>query len=39
MKKDEDIVYQLKTDKINYTTKMNDIIREYGKTISLNSKR
>ncbi len=38
MKKDEDIVYQLKTDKINYTTNMNDMIREYGKTISLNSK-
>jgi hypothetical protein len=40
MKKEDDIIYQLKTDNINYTSKMNDIIREhnYNKTISLNSK-
>ncbi len=39
MKKDKDIVYHLKTDNINYTSKLNDINREFcSKTISLNSK-
>lgn len=39
MKKDKDIVYHLKTQNINHTSKLNDINREFlSKTISLNSK-
>ncbi len=37
MKKDNDIVYHLKTDNINYTSKLNDFNRQFFKSISLKS--
>ena len=37
MKKENDIVYHIKTDDINYTSKVNDLIRKNGKSISLKS--
>ncbi len=37
MKKDNDILYHIKTDNINYTSKIHDLIRKNSKTISLKS--
>ena len=34
MKKDGDVVYHIKTNDINYTSKVNDIIRKHWKSIS-----
>jgi hypothetical protein len=38
MKKDNDIVYHIKTDEINHTGVMNDMIRKHWKDVSWNSK-
>jgi hypothetical protein len=37
MKKDGDVVYHIKTNDINYTSKVNDIIRKHWKSISFSS--
>lgn len=37
MKKDGDVVYHIKNKEMNYTSKVNDIIRNHWKSISFSS--